>query len=176
MARRIKPPTYAEVLDWLIEHYSDLRRMPVDRIEILGSLRDQHPFLVPPPVKHIYRGLFNVTDATVQSIRTGTVKATMNKSWTTSRAVAELFANGEYTNDSPVSGRKSLVLRARMPTDAVLNYRLIAEIPAVGQEQHPRWGTVLEETILFEAEVLLPKAPKRVAIVDETALDDSVIW
>ena len=175
-AARTKPPSEEEVRLWLVEHYSDIRKMPADRVKLLLDQRTTYPYLHPDATKlWIYRGLFNITEAAVEKIRLGT-SPVRDKSWTTNVMMADRFAHGEFTDESAIEGRHAVVLKARLPHKrALLNAQATAGEPGIGDVHHDLWNEPLAVSILTEREVLVSGTvhPESVSVEQ---FGETVVW
>lgn len=159
-AVRTAPPSEAETKEWLVRHYSHAEKMRQDRIRLLLAERDKYSFLKPAITPKLYRGLFNVTKQTLEKLKKGEeTDATKDKSWTTSKSVAWQFARGEFADTEPIDGRFAVVLSAPMPSGrALLNAKLAAKEPGIGDQWNEVWGETLESAIKNEREVLVSGA------------------
>lgn len=173
-ARRTSPPTEIEVKAWLVEHYSDTRKMPSDRMDLLLGERESYPYLDPPIAGRIFRGIFNVTSAGLKNLQDVLKSdAVRDKSWTTSSKIAHKFADGEFTDEEPINGRFSVLLTAPMPRPiGLLNASLAADEPGIGDVVNKRWNEALSVGIRVEREILVAGSVK-LNSVDSTELEGS---
>jgi hypothetical protein len=133
----------------------------------LKSIEDLYPWLKPPVVDAVYRGLRNLTravaDRAVARHRAGfgldgllrPSDPVRDKSWTTSRKVADEYAMAEHTIEDREAGRYGVVMEARASADAMLlNAAELAKVPGIGDVIHPSDGKPLRDMILAEQEVV----------------------
>lgn len=139
---------------WLVEHISDARKMPRDRMLRLKAVETKYPYLQPPEVTTVYRGLRNVKRSSAGRL-VGLSDAVADKSWTTDKRVAAKFASAEWSSEQPDESRVGVVLVADAdPSMLLLNHELLAELPGVADWYHDRWQQPLRQAILDEREVL----------------------
>lgn len=144
----------ATVKQWLVEHVSDARKMPRDRMAKLKSVEDVYPYLAPPAVNTVYRGLRNIKRSQAGSL-VGMSDAVKDKSWTTNLEVAAKFATTDWTLEEPDDDRVGVVLVADAePGKLLLNHELLADLEGVADQWHDKWDETLKQAIEDEREVL----------------------
>jgi hypothetical protein len=149
-------PDLATIYGWLIEHYTHARKLSAPRIHALLELRDKYSFLRPAESPTLFRGLYNVSPARVGRL-VGPTSPVRDKSWTTSRAMARRFAQGEFVRAEDLDDSLLCVVMEAAPVAAVmlLDAAAIASIPEVGGYFHELWGMTLADAIREEAEVIV---------------------
>lgn len=156
---RLRLPDISEIRQWLVEHYSNKRKLPADRIALLLAVKNKFELLQPPNVKYIYRGLFNITLKTAQSIYDNDLTdSVIDKSWTLSYDVAKKFAIGEFTKEKIIDERYGMILKGIMPENALLNWRLASIEPDIGNVWNHIWNEPLALSIRSEREVIVGEA------------------
>ncbi len=148
-------PDEATIKAWLVEHVSDNRKMPRPRMLVLKALEDRYPYLKPPPVEQVFRGLRNIEPGAVTRWASES-DPVQDKSWSATRGPAERFARGEWTLETPISGKTGVLLTAKADLAMLLlNPDLLAALPGVGDVVHPIWNEPLSKAIRDEQEVLV---------------------
>jgi hypothetical protein len=156
-ADALAEPDEATAKAWIVEHLLDDRKMPRPRMAALKAIEDRYPWLKPPNVDVVYRGLRNLTRQ-VADHRDGLLRPSdpvRDKSWTTSRKAADEYALAEHTIEDREAGRVGAVLEARASADVLLfNAAEMAKVPGIGDVIHPDDGKPLSDMILAESEVV----------------------
>lgn len=170
-ADKLAVPDEATAKAWVVEHLFDDRKMPRPRMAALKAIEDRYPWLRPPRVDVVYRGLRNLTQQAADH-RDGLLHPSdpvRDKSWTTSRKVADEYALAEHTIEDREAGRVGAVLQARASADLLLfNAAELAKVPGIGDVIHPDDGKPLRDMILAEQEVV---ALDSLEVVDVHMLD-----
>ena len=156
-ADALAEPDEATAKAWVVEHLLDGRKMSSPRMAALKAIEDRYSWLKPPRVDVVYRGLRNLSQRTADQ-RDGLRHPTdpvRDKSWTTSRTVADEFALAEHTIEDREEGRVGAVIEARASSPALLlNADEMAKTVGIGDVIHPDDGKPLSDMILAEREVL----------------------
>jgi 2'-5' RNA ligase len=147
-------PDETTIKAWLVEHISDNQKMPRPRMLVLKALEDRYPYLKPPVVDQVFRGLRNIEPSAVGRWSESS-DPVQDKSWSAKREPAERFARGEWTLEAPIAGKSGVLLTAKAdPAMLLLNPDLLAELPGVGDVIHPVWNEPLSKALRDEQEVL----------------------
>lgn len=156
-ADALAEPDEATAKAWVVEHLLDARKMPRPRMVALKGIEDQHAWLKPPRVDTVYRGLRNLTRRAADH-RDGLLHPSdpvRDKSWTTSRKVADEYALAEHTVEDREAGRVGAVIEARAtPAALLLNADEMAKVIGIGDVIHPDDGKPLRDMIIAEREVI----------------------
>lgn len=169
----------AKVVEWLIEHITDVRKMAAPRLKALtAQWRAGHhvDLLWPFPVSRAFRGISvskkalealvgEVGDSGIVEAKGATVLpetlGSRDKSWSSRVAVAERFA---------LSGPEAyaVVIESAVDiTEWVFNAEGAAADPDVGGHFYEPWAGTLESVILEESEIMTAESqrPTRIAYV-----------
>jgi len=153
----VATPDEATAKAWVVEHLLDSRKMPRSRMVALKAVEDRHAWLKPQHVDVVYRGLRNLTRRAADQ-RDGLQHPSdpvRDKSWTTSRTVADEYALAEHTIEDREEGRVGAVIEARASSSALLlNADEMAKTAGIGDVIHPHDGKPLRDMILAEREVI----------------------
>lgn len=150
----VAEPDEATAKAWVVEHLLDARKMPRPRMAALKAIDDRYSWLKPPRVDVVFRGLRNLTSQAADRLLHPS-DPVRDKSWTTSRSVADQYALAEHTSEDREEGRVGAVLEARAASDALLlNADEMAKTAGIGDVIHPDDGKPLRDMILAEREVI----------------------
>lgn len=163
----VAEPDEATAKAWVVEHLLDGRKMPRPRMQALKAIEDRYPWIKPPSVDVVYRGLRNLSQRTADQ-RDGLRHPTdpvRDKSWTTSRTIADEYALAEHTIEDREDGRVGAVIEARASSPALLlNADEMAKTAGIGDVIHPHDGKPLRDMILAEREVIALESLDVVAV------------
>lgn len=165
-ADKIALPDEATAKAWMVEHLLDARKMPRPRMVALKGLEDRYAWLKPPHVDVVYRGLRNLTRRAADQ-RDGLKHPSdpvRDKSWTTSRTVADEYALAEHTIEDREEGRVGAVIEARANSSLLLNADEMAKTAGIGDVIHPDDGKPLRDMILADREVIALESLDVVAV------------
>lgn len=150
----VAEPDEATAKAWVVEHLLDARKMPRPRMKALKAIDDRYSWLKPPRVDVVFRGLRNLTSQAADRLLHPS-DPVRDKSWTTSRSVADQYALAEHTSEDREEGQVGAVLEARAASDALLlNANELAKTAGIGDVIHPDDGKPLRDMILAEREVI----------------------